>query len=87
MGGHLTEVAIWTGLTISQFLKSTYLKELQPDHHPVYNMCKSIELKLLSRLRLGLCHPNEYRFNHNFKKELLSCLQRKKIQSILYDFK
>ena len=40
---------------------------MQPDYHPVYNMCKSIDLKLLSRLRLGLCHPNECRFNHNFK--------------------
>ena len=47
--------------------KKYLLKEIQPDYHPVYNMCKSIDLKLLSRLRLGLCHPNECRFNHNFK--------------------
>ena len=47
--------------------KKYLLKEIQPDHHPVYNMCKPIDLKLLSRLRLGLCHSNEYRFNHYFK--------------------
>ena len=29
---------------------------------PVYNICKPIGLKLLTRLRLGLSHLNEHRF-------------------------
>ena len=40
---------------------------MQPDPHPVYNICKLIGLKLLTRLRLGLSHLNEHRFNHNFE--------------------
>ena len=51
---------------LSQFLKSIY-KEIQPRPHPVSNICKPIRLKPLTRLRLGLCHLNEHRFNHNFE--------------------
>ena len=36
----------------------------------VYNIHNPIGLKLLTRLRLGLSHLNEHRFNHNFE----SCL-------------
>ena len=35
--------------------------------YPVYNNRKPIGLKLLTRLRLGLSHVNEHRFNHNFE--------------------
>ena len=35
--------------------------------HSVYNNRKPIGLKLLTRLRLGLSHVNEHRFNHNFE--------------------
>ena len=34
---------------------------------PVYSIQNCIGLKLLTRLRLGLSHLNEYRFNHNFQ--------------------
>ena len=40
---------------------------MRPDPHPVYNIFKPIGLKLLTRLRLGLSHLNEHRFNHNFE--------------------
>ena len=44
------------------------LKEIQP--HPVYNICKPIGLKLRTRLRLGLSHLHEHRFNHNFENRI-----------------
>ena len=34
---------------------------------PVYNTHNPTGLKLLTRLRLGLSHLNEHKFNHNFK--------------------
>ena len=34
---------------------------------PVYNIHNSNGLKLMTRLRLGLSHLNEHKFNHNFK--------------------
>ena len=43
------------------------LKIIRPVLNPVYNIQKCIGLKLLSRLRLGLSHLNEHRFNHNFQ--------------------
>ena len=46
--------------------KNYLLKEIR--HHPVCNICKPIGLKLLTRLRLGLNHLNEHKFNHNFEK-------------------
>ena len=47
--------------------KKHLLKEIQPDPRPVYNICKPIGLKLLTRFRFGLSHLNEHRFNHNFE--------------------
>ena len=44
-----------------------HLKEICPVPHSVYNICYPNGLKLLTRLRLGLSHLNEHRFNHNFK--------------------
>ena len=44
--------------------KKHLLKEIRPDPHPVYNICKPIGLKLLTRLRLGLSHLNKHRFNY-----------------------
>ena len=43
---------------------------------PVYNILDPNGLKLLNRLRLGLSHLNEHKFNHNFKEcvnPLCSC--------------
>ena len=36
-----------------------------PTPKPVYNIHNPTGLKLLTRLRLGLSHLNEHRFNHN----------------------
>ena len=47
--------------------KKHVLKEIHPDPHLFYNICYPNGLKLLTRLRLGLSHLNEHRFNHNFK--------------------
>ena len=47
--------------------KKQLLKEIRPDSHPVYNICKPIGLKLLTRFRLGLIHLSEHIFNHNYE--------------------
>ena len=46
------------------------IKRIWPLAAPVYNIHNPLGLKLLTRLRLGLSHLNEHRFNHNFE----SCL-------------
>ena len=63
----------WNKLS-SSTCNSTYpvfrnhlLKIIWPVSNPVYNIQNYIGLKLLTRLRLGLSHLNEHRFNHNFK--------------------
>ena len=43
------------------------LNIIRPVSNPVYNIQNYIGLKLLTRLRLGLSHLNEHRFNHNFQ--------------------
>ena len=50
--------------SITVFKKHS-LKDVRLDLHPVYNICKPIDLKLLTRLRPGLNHLSEDRFNHN----------------------
>ena len=35
--------------------------------NPVYDIHNPLGLRLLTRLRLGLNHLNEHKFNHNFK--------------------
>ena len=50
--------------SIAVFKKHS-LKDVLLDLHPVYNICKPIDLKLLTRLRPGLNHLSEDRFNHN----------------------
>ena len=46
--------------------KKHLLKEIQPGLHPIYNIWKPIDLKLLTTMRLGLSHLNE-QINHNFE--------------------
>ena len=53
-----------------QLLRNT-LKEIHPVPHSVYNIFNPNSLKLRTRLRLGLNHLNEHRFNHNF----VSCIK------------
>ena len=43
------------------------LKIIRPEADPVFNTWNHNGLKLLTRLRLGLRHLNEHRFNHNFQ--------------------
>ena len=43
------------------------LKIIWPVSNPVSNIQNYIGLKLLTRLRFGLNHLNEHRFNHNFE--------------------
>ena len=42
------------------------LKSIQPLSNPIYNIHHALGIPLLTRLRLGLSHINEHRFNHNF---------------------
>ena len=56
--------------------RNALLKIGQPTPKPVYNILDPNGLKLLTRLRLGLSHLNEHKFNHNFKEcvnPLCSC--------------
>ena len=48
--------------------RNALLKIGQPTPKPVYNILDPNGLKLLTRLRLGLSHLNEHKFNHNFKE-------------------
>ena len=49
----------------STFRKSL-LKSGRPSPNHIYKIHDPLGLKLLTRLRLGLSHLNEHRFNHNF---------------------
>ena len=49
------------------------LQEICLFSHLVYNICNPNGLKLLTRLRLGLSHLNEDRFNHNFEGCITLC--------------
>ena len=42
------------------------LKSIWPLANPIYNIPDPLGIHLLTRLRLGLNHLNEHRFNHNF---------------------
>ena len=58
----------------SQFRKATYnacrkhlLKSIRPLSKPIYVINNPPGVQILIRLRLGLSHLNEHRFNHNFE--------------------
>ena len=53
--------------------KKLSLKEICPVLYSVYNICNPNDLKLLTRLRIGLSHLNENRFNQNFEKSINPC--------------
>ena len=42
------------------------LNEIRPKPSPLYSFHSPSGIKLLTRLRLGLSHLNEHKFNHNF---------------------
>ena len=50
--------------------RNALIKIGRPIPKPIYNAHNPVGLKLLSRLRLGLSHLNQHKFNHNF----LDCL-------------
>ena len=57
----------------ASFIIKHLLKEIHLAPHSVYNICKP---NLITRLKRGLSHLNEHRFNHNFKNcsnPLFSC--------------
>ena len=56
--------------------RNSLLKIGRPVPKPVYNIHNPNGINLLTRLRLGLSHLNEHKFNHNFKdwtNPLCSC--------------
>ena len=47
--------------------RNSLLKMIHPSPNPVYDIHNPLGLCLVTRLRLGLSHLNEPKFNHNFK--------------------
>ena len=47
--------------------QNALLKIGRPNQCSVYRIHNSVGLRLLTRLRLGVSHLNEHRFNHNFQ--------------------
>ena len=46
--------------------RNNLLNEIRPKPSPLYNFHNPSGIKLLTRLRFGLSHMNEHKFNHNF---------------------
>ena len=56
--------------------QNALIKIGRPIPKPIYNVHNPVGLKLLTRLRLGLSHLNQHKFNHNFQdclNPLCSC--------------
>ena len=56
--------------------QNALIKSGKPIPKPIYNVHNPVGLKLLTRLRLGLSHLNQHKFNHNFQdclNPLCSC--------------
>ena len=63
------------------------LKIIRPVSNTVYNIQNYIGLKLLTRLRLGLSHLNEHRYNHNFQNCInLLCTCSLEVESTVHFF-
>ena len=58
------DIKIWNS-PYSVF-RNYLLNEIRPKPSPLYNIHNPSGIKLLTRLRLGLSHLNEHKFNHNF---------------------
>ena len=50
-----------------EVFKNSLLKFIRPSPKSLFNVSDSLGIKLLTRLRLGLSHLREYKFNHNFQ--------------------
>ena len=46
--------------------RANLIKIIRPIRNPIFDIFNPLGLKLITRLRLGLTHLNEHRFNHNF---------------------
>ena len=46
--------------------QNALIKIGRPIPKPIYDVHNPVGLKLLTRLRLGLSHLNQHKFNHNF---------------------
>ena len=56
-----------TNLTSSfNIIRANLIKIIRPIPNSVFGIFNPIGLKLITRLRLGLNHLNDHRFNHNF---------------------
>ena len=69
----------------SSAFKQHLIKRIRPPLNSVFN--NPIGLKYVTRLRLGLSHLNEHRFNHNFENCLGSkCIYSSENESTLHFF-
>ena len=50
-----------------KMFRNSLLNMILPSPNSVYDIHKPLGLCLLTRLRLGLSHLNEHKFNHNFE--------------------
>ena len=69
------DLKIWQSKTLLTF-QNALIKIGKPIPKPIYNVHNPVGLKLLTRLRLGLSHLNQHKFNHNFQdclNPLCSC--------------
>ena len=69
------DIDIWKSKSYATF-RNTLLKLGRPIQYAIYSISNPVGLKLLTHVRLGLSHLNEYRFNHNFQNcinPLCSC--------------
>ena len=60
------EPTIWNAESFSIF-KSNILKFVRPTTRRLFNCCNDKGIRLMTRLRLGLNHLCEHKFNHNFQ--------------------
>ena len=76
------DIDIWKSKSYATF-RNTLLKLGRPIQCAIYSISNPVGLKLLTHLRLGLSHLNEYRFNHNFQNCINpSCSCSLEIESI-----
>ena len=53
-----------------EVFKNSLLKFIKLSPSSLFNVSDSFRIKLLTRLRLGLSHLREHRFNHNFQDSI-----------------
>ena len=73
--------------TTNLFFRNALLKIGRPTPKPVYNIHEKNGLRLLTRLRLRPSHPNEHKFNHNFKEFVNTlCSSSLQVESVSHFF-